>query len=124
MSGLKIGDIVMVGGAANPDFKARNAGKFRTVVGFKPEGYEFFENGYKWYCPSVAACLDQPVAGLHGTTGHVAELSIVRCSSLVKINPGDGEDEILTKVGKPESIVKSEQTKHLARKGLNLARSD
>lgn len=114
MSELKIGDIVMVGGgAACPSSKARNAGKFRTVVGFKPEGYEFFENGYGWRCPSVAACLDQPLKHLHGPTGHVAELSIVRCSSLVKINPGDGEDEILTKVGKPESIVKVEQTKRL-----------
>ena len=109
MSGLRIGDIVMVGGSASATFKALNAGKFRTVVGFKPEGYVFKEGGYWRHCHRLAACLDHPLLSTIDLEGCIVDLSIVPCTYLVKINPGDGEDEILTKVGKPE------QTKYLER---------
>jgi hypothetical protein len=113
MSGLKIGDIVMVGGAASAEDRAKNAGRFRTVIGFVPAGFVYTSKDGKTYrMRNASAHLDgclwsEVLAG--PLKGEWIEGNYKNIAYLVKINPGDGEDEILTRVGKPKHNKQLEQ---------------
>lgn len=99
---LKVGDLVMVGGAASAEDRAKNAGRFRTVIGFVPAGFRFEDkNGYPCRCVYDSAALDGDLWSESRKGFGWKELPYKSLTSLAKINPGDAEDETLTWVGKP-----------------------
>lgn len=105
MSNLKVGDLVMVGGAASAEDRAKNAGRFRTVVGFVPAGFRYRDKkGTLCVRVSESAVLDNDLFNcvIEGPDkGAWEEEPYKSVAQLVKINPGDAEDETLTWVGKP-----------------------
>lgn len=105
MSNLKVGDLVMVGGAASAEDRAKNAGRFRTVLGFVLAGFRYKDKkGDISERALESAVLDNDLFNyvLEGPyEGDWEEEPYKSVAQLVKINPGDAEDETLTWVGKP-----------------------
>lgn len=104
----------MVGGVAGPVTRAKNAGLFRTVVGFKPIGFEV-----KLPRGGIIVMGEQrgTVAELDaemwvfwegGGQGWV-QVPYMYSTALVKINPGDADDETLTWVGLPNKQVQTDK---------------
>lgn len=93
MSGLKIGDIVMVGGAASAEDRAKNAGRFRTVIGFVPAGFAYKDSkGVDCHRVRHSVELD---GNLYSLLTPSTEWSLSPYKSkehLVKINPSGDED--------------------------------
>lgn len=106
MSNLKVGDLVMMGCSAGPKTRARNAGLFRTVVGFKPLGFEVKlpsgNTGIMREQRGVVVELDAGMWLFFDVVGDGwVQVPFMYSDCLVKINPGDAEDETLNWVGKP-----------------------
>lgn len=95
----------MVGGAASAEDRAKNAGRFRTVIGFVPAGFRYRDKkGTLCQRVSESAVLDNDLLNcvLEGPDkGAWEEEPYKSVAQLVKINPGYAEDETLTWVGKP-----------------------
>lgn len=109
MSNLKIGDIVMVGGAAPSILKQKNAGLFRTVTGFIQKGDKAVIDGISCYTTALCAKLDGNVWVYWLPTGTEdagswSQNNSMLVSYLVKINPGESEDETLTWAGNPSKV--------------------
>lgn len=113
MSNLKVGDLVMIGGAATAEDRAKNAGRFRTVVGFVPAGFEYKDN------QGDICCRQTPSAVLDGNMfslivggpgkGEWSESPHKGLNKLVKISPGEVEDETFSWVGKPSKQTKEDK---------------
>ena len=105
---LKVGDLVMVGGAASAEDRAKNAGRFRTVVGFVHAGRVFYyKNGTVGERAYDSAILDGDMFNelLSGpNVGLWIEVPYKTLAYLVKINPGNADDETLTWVGLPSAF--------------------
>lgn len=104
MSNLKVGDLVIVGGTAGQETRARNAGLFRTVVGFKPLGSKVkLPSGSIGIMQEQRGVVVELDAGvwLFWSRDDWVQVPFMYSDCLVKINPGDAEDETLTWVGKP-----------------------
>ena len=108
MSNLKIGDLVMIGGQATAEERAKNAGRFRTVVGFVPAGFTYTNSlGWKVETARDSAVLDGDMfsVGIAGPrTGEWSEAPYKAITNLIKIDPGSDEDQSLTWVEKPNSV--------------------
>lgn len=110
---LKVGDLVMIGGAATAEDRAKNAGRFRTVIGFVPAGFKY-EDSQGYICHRV-----RPSAVLDGNMlcvivggpnkGRWSESPYKCLDKLVKINPGEAEDETFGWVGKPSKQTKEDK---------------
>lgn len=103
----------MVGGAASAEDRAKNAGRFRTVVGFAPARFQYVDKeGYLITTCSEAAMLDGDLfsVGISGKLkGSWRELPFKSTLALVKINPGDAEDETLTWAGLPRKRTQTDK---------------
>jgi hypothetical protein len=105
MSGLKIGDIVMVGGTASAEDRARNAGRFRTIIRFVPKGTEIIKiNDRVDELTSDHAEVDGVLWSQYPFDGSWIEDEYKAVDKLVKINPDNTEDEVSNEIGKPQEV--------------------